>query len=159
MPFAYRILLTKYSDKLFASGYSNRWNSKGNFVIYAAENRSLACLENVVHRGGEGLNGQYSVLIIEISEDVVIEQITLDELPAEWYKKSSYPTCQEYGDAWYNNGASAVLKVPSSIVPKEAVYVINTRHQNFLQGKIRLLDREPFRFDPRIKADDPESIK
>lgn len=158
MPFAYRILLTKYADKLFASGYANRWNSKGNLVIYAAENRSLACLENVVHRGGEGLNGQYSVLIIEISEGVKIEEIALERLPADWYRKYSYPTCQQLGDAWYNKGASAVLKVPSSIVAKESVYVINTRHQDFLEGKIRLLDREPFSFDPRIKADDPENI-
>jgi RES domain-containing protein len=159
MPYAYRICLAKYADKLFASGYSNRWNSKGNLVIYAAENRSLACLENVVHRGGEGLNGQYTVIIIEISEEVKIEEIPLEGLPSDWHRKASYPACQLLGDAWYNKGASAVLEVPSSIVPKESVYVINTRHQDFLQGKIRLLDKEPFRFDPRIKADDPESIE
>ncbi|MDO1451318.1 RES family NAD+ phosphorylase [Rhodocytophaga aerolata] len=159
MPYAYRICLTKYADKLFASGYSNRWNSKGNLVIYAAENRSLACLENVVHRGGEGLNGQYSVLIIDIHEQVQIEQISLEELPSDWYRKASYPACQQIGDAWYNKGVSAVLKVPSSIVPKESVYVINTRHQDFLEGRIRLLAREPFRFDPRIKSDDPENMQ
>jgi RES domain-containing protein len=159
MPFAYRICLTKYADTLFASGYSNRWNSKGNLVIYAAENRSLACLENVVHRGGEGLTNQYSVLVIEISEQVRIEEMAIEQLPPHWYKKSSYPVCQTLGDAWYRKGDSAVLKVPSSIVPKEAEYVINTRHPDFLQGNIRLFDREPFRFDPRIKADDPERME
>ena len=32
-----------------------RWNEKGVSVVYAAENRSLACLETIVHLNAGGL--------------------------------------------------------------------------------------------------------
>ena len=51
----YRITKTMYADRLVASGGAARWNSRGQFVIYTAATRALACLENVVHRSGEGL--------------------------------------------------------------------------------------------------------
>ncbi|MBD0255202.1 MAG: RES family NAD+ phosphorylase [Cytophagales bacterium] len=152
----YRTCLAKYADSLFASGRGNRWNSEGNFVIYAAANQSLACLENVVHRSGEGLNGTFAVMVIEIPEDVRIEEIPVADLPNEWYRRKMYPYCRRLGDAWYERGNTAVLRVASAVVPGEWVYLLNARHPDMLSGKIRLLHTQPFRFDPRIKSPDPE---
>ncbi len=156
MVHVYRICLAKYADKLVASGSSNRWNSRGNYVIYAAASRSLACLENVVHRSGEGLNQLFKTVVIRIPDGVAIEEIEIDRLPLDWFKKSNYPSCQALGDEWYNRGESVVLKVPSSIINKEFVYVLNTRHPDF--AKIQIIDREEFDFDPRIKYPDPENM-
>ncbi|AHJ97741.1 RES domain protein [Hymenobacter swuensis DY53] len=86
----YRICLAKYADDLFASGYRARWNFKDQFVIYTAATRALACLENVVHRSGEGLTDQFRVLVIEVPDDVLIEEITPTQLPVNWEKASRY---------------------------------------------------------------------
>ncbi|QIX59757.1 RES family NAD+ phosphorylase [Hymenobacter lutimineralis] len=146
----YRICLAKYADDLFASGYRARWNFKDQFVIYTAASRALACLENVVHRSGEGLNDQFRVLVIEVPDDLLIEEIPLAELPPEWERASRYALCQPLGDAWYRRRSSAVLRVPSSIVPQEFNYVLHSRHPDF--KRIQIVAREEFRFDSRIKA-------
>lgn len=145
----YRICLAKYADDLFASGYRARWNYRDQFVIYTAATRALACLENVVHRSGEGLTDQFRVLIIEIPDDLLIEEITPAQLPQQWEQASRYAQCQPLGDAWYRRRSSAVLRVPSSIVPQEFNYILHSRHPDF--KRIRIVAREEFRFDSRIK--------
>jgi RES domain-containing protein len=148
----YRICLAKYADDLFASGRRARWNTQDKFVIYTAASRALACLENVVHRSGEGLNDQFRVLVIDIPDDVTVEDISATQLPAGWEKASRYSVCQPLGDAWYERRSAAVLRVPSSIVPQEFNYILHTRHPDF--KRISIVTREEFMFDARIKAGD-----
>ncbi|SHJ54594.1 RES domain-containing protein [Hymenobacter daecheongensis DSM 21074] len=147
----YRICLVKYADDLFASGYRARWNFKDQFVIYTASSRALACLENVVHRSGEGLHDQFRVLVIDIPDELLIEEISSGQLPPNWAQASRYAVCQPLGDAWYRRRSSAVLRVPSSIVPQEFNYILHSRHPEF--RRIRIVAREEFRFDARIKAE------
>jgi RES domain-containing protein len=149
----YRICLAKYADGLFASGYRARWNFKDQFVIYCAASRALACLENVVHRSGEGLNEQFRVLVIDVPDDLLVEEIKLTDLPADWAKASRYALCQPLGSQWYEARRSPVLRVPSSIVPQESNYLLHSRHPDF--PRIQIVAREPFSFDARIKAADP----
>ena len=154
----FRICLEKYAYDLIASGRSNRWNSSGNFVIYTSSNRALAFLENVVHRSSEGLSSLFKVMEIQIDDSVQITEIPLKSLPENWHKKASYSLCQKIGDEWYREGKTAVLEVPSSIIPKEKVYIINTRHPDFLNNKIRLISSEDFVFSPRIKSEYPDKL-
>ncbi|MBO0358484.1 RES family NAD+ phosphorylase [Hymenobacter sp. BT186] len=148
----YRICLAKYADDLFASGRRARWNTQDKFVIYTAASRALACLENVVHRSGEGLNDQFRVLVIDVPDDVTVEEIPAAQLPVGWSTASRYSVCQPLGDAWYERRSAAVLRVPSSIVPQEFNYILNTRHPDF--KRISIVAREEFMFDARIKAGD-----
>jgi RES domain-containing protein len=148
--FVYRILLTEYAGALIASGNEARWNKAGSFVIYAAGSRSLACLENLVHRSGKGLSQLFSIQIIEIPASLPILTITPDTLPPDWQKRSSYPYCQQKGMQWYEEKAAAVLEVPSSIIPEEFNVVINTRHPDF--KLITLKGVERFGFDDRLKV-------
>jgi RES domain-containing protein len=147
----YRICLAKYAGELFASGIRGRWNLKGSFVIYTAGSRALACLENVVHRSGEGLTNNFRTIVIDIPDDLLIETISVDDFPASWQETKSYPACQPLGHAGYQKHSSAVLSVPSSIIPEEFNYILNTRHPDFLRIKIKAT--EDFFFDPRIKTD------
>ncbi|MHA6248252.1 RES family NAD+ phosphorylase [Pontibacter sp. CAU 1760] len=142
--------MAKYAGELYASGIRGRWNSKGNFVIYTAGSRALACLENVVHRSGEGLSDNFKTVVITIPDDANIESVSADELPVNWQQVRSYPMCQAQGSAWYSQRKSAVLRVPSSIIPEEYNYILNTRHPDFPRIKIRSV--EDFFFDTRIKA-------
>lgn len=133
-----------------ASGFAARWNSKGNFVTYTAGSRALACLENLVHRSGEGLNQAFKVVVIEFPDDLAVESIELEQLPKKWPSYESYSETQNIGNKWIAAASSAVLKVPSSIITKEYNYLINPQHADF--SKIKILDVEDFVFDSRIKS-------
>ena len=147
----YRICLAKYASELVASGNPGRWNLRGQLVIYAAGSRALACLENVVHRSGEGLNSLFKVIRINVPDALLIEELTLDQMPPDWQLPRHYARCQPLGTAWYQRQTAAVLRVPSSIIAHEHNYVLNTRHPDF--GQIRIVGREDFEFDSRIKQD------
>ena len=144
----YRITLKQFSHQLYASGRVARWNSKGTFVIYTAGSRSLACLENLVHRSGEGLDAGFRVMVIEIPNEVKMEQVASDDLPTTWRDFSQQYATRAVGDRWINEGKSAVLRVPSAIIPEEFNYLINPHHKDF--ERITLLGVDPFSFDKRL---------
>ena len=148
----YRICLAKYAGELVASGNPGRGNLRGQLVIYAAGSRALACLENVVHRSGEGLNSLFKVVRIEIPDALPVEELALNQLPVDWQLPRHYARCQPLGTAWYQRRTAAVLRVPSSVIAHEHNYVLNTRHPDFAQ--VRLAGWEDFAFDPRIKQDE-----
>lgn len=145
----YRITKATYADRLTASGGAARWNSRGQFVIYTAATRALACLENVVHRSGEGLAADFRVMVIEVPEPLSVVDIPIKSLPDNWFDFRQYDGCQRIGGEWLESGRSAVLKVPSAIIPNEWNYLLNPAHPDFRQ--ISLLRTESFSFDPRIK--------
>lgn len=144
----FRITTDKWSKSLTASGYPARWSSKGQFMIYAAESRSLACLENLVHRSGEGSNDLFKVMVIEIPDLLHIEEIDGLTLKKDWHTIDNYNYCQSFGSSWLNGLKSAVLKVPSVIIKKEHNYLINPNHPDF--NKIKLTGNEDFDFDRRF---------
>ncbi|MEO6719310.1 MAG: RES family NAD+ phosphorylase, partial [Ferruginibacter sp.] len=142
------ITTIQWSKSLTASGYPARWNSRGNFVMYTAESRSLACLENLVHRSGEGNNALYKVLLIEIPVAIEIETLDINSLKKDWYTIDNYAYCQDIGGRWLNDQRSAVLKVPSVVIKKENNFLINPHHPEF--SKIKLTGNEDFDFDKRF---------
>lgn len=132
-----------------ASGRAARWNPNDTEMVYTAGSRSLACLENVVHRNQLGLNNSFQVMTIEIPDDLAILTIGLKKLPEDWADFSNMNLTQDIGQDWIKNAKSAILKVPSSIIPAEHNYLINPHHPDF--KLIKLLQSEPFVFDQRIK--------
>ena len=145
----FRIALAQYTDKLYASGRSNRWNHAGEKVIYTASSRSLACLENVVHSSGEALGQHFKVMGIYIPDTATMDVVQLDQLPEKWNRTARSKTCKKLGSAWIKGNRSLLLQVPSSLVPEEKNYLINPNHNEF--DKVKIVDRQEFRFDQRIK--------
>src|SRR4051812_45215073 len=96
----FRITLARYAGALVASGNPARWNSKDVKVIYTSSSRSLACLENVVHRNSRGLNDLFRVMTIEVPADVKIAVVNLKSLPAGWQEFGNIPATQKTGDDW-----------------------------------------------------------
>lgn len=144
----YRITTAKWADTLSGSGYPARWNSKGVYVIYTASNRALACLENLVHRSGEGLNNRFKIIEIEIPDNVSVQEIEPGELPDQWYKTEYYPVCRHIGDRWIEQAKSLLLIVPSAIIREESNVLINPHHPKF--NEVRIGDIRDFRFDERL---------
>ncbi|MEQ9098560.1 MAG: RES family NAD+ phosphorylase [Imperialibacter sp.] len=144
----FRITLAKFSTSLYASGFAARWNSKGTFVIYSAESRSLACLENLVHRSGEGLDAGFRVMNIDIPDDLAIDRVVLNDLPVNWKEFSQQVSTRIIGDKWVTNGTAAVLKVPSALILQEFNYILNPNHREFT--RIKLISSDKFSFDRRL---------
>ena len=147
---SYRITTKKWATTLQASGFASRWNSGGKFVIYSAENRSLACLENLVHRNGFGLNSDFCVVTILIPDDITTLQITSNQLPKNWDDLSEvgHLICRDFGDKWLDSQTAAVLIVPSVIIKNEQNILLNPNHQDF--KKIKIVATDNFLFDERF---------
>lgn len=145
----YRITLTKYSMKLVASGYPARWNSKDVKMIYTAQSRALACLENIVHRNSRGLQKDFRVMQISVPDDIILTEINETDLIPGWKEFNKMPYTQSLGDQWVREAKSSILKVPSAVVSGDANYLLNPEHREY--NRIQLLNTEPFEFDERIK--------
>ena len=72
----------------------------------------------------------------------------LDGLPEDWRQSPAPQSTRQTGTAWATAGASAVLRVPSVIVPWEHNYVVNVAHPEF--GSLRMGEPRPFQFDRRL---------
>ena len=146
----YRIVASKWKDSLLkASGRPARWNSKGIEVVYFAESRSLACLENVVHRAGSDLSSiQFSLVIVKATDN--IKEIKIKDLPEGWdgIDEEAYIKCRPFGDNWIRRNSSLILKVPSVIAPGEFNFLVNPKHPDI--RKLKNVEILPFKFDSRV---------
>jgi RES domain-containing protein len=148
---AWRITKQKHARSAFtgegARLYGGRWNSKGRAVVYAAESRSLALTEMLVHLQAEALLLHYVLFRCEIGESLVRE-IDLADLPKSWAADPAPKRDQAVGDKWIDSAASAVLRVPSAVVIGEMNYLLNPAHPDF--AKIAISPQK-FRIDKRLK--------
>lgn len=71
-----------------------------------------------------------------------------ESLPENWQSPEALPQTCALGDAWVGRNASALLKVPSTVVAAEANYLLNPNHPDVT--KVRMGVQEPFRYDPRL---------
>jgi RES domain-containing protein len=55
---------------------------------------------------------------------------------------------KDIATAWINNSATAVLAVPSAVIPSEKNYLLNPKHPEF--RRIRIENSIPFEFDSRM---------
>jgi len=146
----YRIVASKWADSpLKASGRPARWNSKGVELVYFAESRALACLENIVHRSAADLSSvQFSLIIVKATDN--IKELKLKDLPKGWngFDEGAYRICRLFGDNWILSGASLLLKVPSVIAPGEFNFLVNPKHPE--RRKLKIIETLPFNFDRRV---------
>jgi RES domain-containing protein len=131
-----------------AHRYGGRWNPKGLPAVYTAETQSLAVLEVLVHVDIDLVPNDFVVFAVDIPDQLLIERIALHELNPAW--RGQYPPTlsQALGEAWLQRQTSAVLKVPSAIIPVEHNYILNPRHPDF--AALTLHPPESFIFDRRL---------
>jgi len=146
----FRIALSKFAGELKATGFENRWNYKGQKVIYAAASRSLACLECLVHSSGEALSQYFHIMVIHVPDDLDVENVNTSKLPKDWNARARSEACQSIGSDWIVSQGSPLLRVPSAIIRNEYNYIININHPHF--SRVKLVATEPFLFDGRLKS-------
>jgi RES domain-containing protein len=126
-----------------------RWNSLYTKLVYTSESRALATLEISVHLDlSQDLPVDRHYVTIEIPDDILILEVSIDDLPPGWDSKPPIPITQNIGDDFVNQNEAAVLKVPSSIVPEECNYLINPHHPD--ARRIKVKSTSPLSFDPRL---------
>ena len=146
----FRICKDTFAAGLSASGSSNRWNKRDQFVIYTGSSRSLSTLELIVHKSSIVPLSSYKVMVLSIAdEDYLIRQIMTGSLPETWRDLSAYPTLQQIGSDWYENRETLVLKVPSAVIQYEYNYMINIKHPDF-RDKVKLVRTENYFWDNRL---------
>ena len=148
---AWRIIKRKRARVAFTGDgarlYGGRWNSAGVAIVYTAESQSLAALEMVVHLGSPDLLYNYVVFEVGIDESLVAK-VELSQLPRNWRTDPPPKKAREVGDSWVKAGTSAILQVPSAILPAEHNFLLNPRHRDF--ARLMIGKPSPFQFDPRL---------
>ena len=115
---------------LGAKTTGGRWNRAGSPVVYCAESISLAAMETLVHLGAGGLPLNRYLVSVEIPEAIWLRRqiLPLQTAPVGWDALPTGKVSLDYGDAWLNLQASALLIVPSIVVPEECNILINPQH-------------------------------
>ncbi|MBS0509039.1 MAG: RES family NAD+ phosphorylase [Proteobacteria bacterium] len=133
-----------------AATTGGRWNAKDMPVVYAAQSIALACLETVVHLNASGLPIARYVVQIQIPAAVWQRARRLDgkDLPRGWNQLPRSVSAAAFGTAWLQGRASALLLVPSVIVPLEYNVLINPLHPD--AAHITATDRGRFHYDGRL---------
>lgn len=135
-PVVYRIAAstrTYDADDLTGTGAAispGRWNAPGMHVVYTADSRALALLETFVHIGTQGFPANRYLVGIAIPDDVweAREAPAAATLPVGWDARPSGIASERYGARWLTEARSAVLALPSVLMPEESVILINPRH-------------------------------
>ncbi|TVQ16086.1 MAG: RES domain-containing protein [Balneolaceae bacterium] len=144
---AWRMTKPEYANSalsgLGARQFGGRFNSPGHAVFYTSGSISLCMLEMLVQ-----VNKQKRL------DSFICTGISFDESLVEWRPAGSLPngwddlpytrvSC-ETGDEWLNSGRTAVLAVPSVVVPQEWNYLLNPVHPDFKSLKVSESTFTPF---------------
>lgn len=106
-----------------------RWNEKHVPVVYTSETRALACLETVIHLNAGGLPLNRYLVEVTIPEDVwtKAQRESATSLTVGWDAQPAGRASIDFGTKWLRSGGSALLVVPSVIVPEEFNVLINPK--------------------------------
>ena len=121
------------------------WHSRGRPVVYAPEHPAAALLEALVHLeldGTGGLPRRYQLLEIDAPDTVATETVRLSFLGRNW--RDHEHRTRSLGDAWLRAGRTALLLVPSAIVPRTRNCLVNPLHPDTARLKIVSAARYPF---------------
>lgn len=126
-----------------------RWNEAGVAVVYAAESRSLACLETVVHLAAGGLPLNRYLVELSIPDPVwaAARRETPATLPVGWDAEPAGRASIGFGTAWLRSLRSAILVVPSVIVPEEFCVLVNPAHSD--SSGVGAIKSRRWLYDPR----------
>ena len=115
-----------------------------------AAHLSLAVLEILVHiPAEEDLPADLVTVSADLpDDDLDIEHVRIANLPADWRRTPAPPALADRGTAWLTAARTAVLVVPSAVIPAESNYILNPAHPDFRRIVVRRAER--FDLDSRL---------
>ena len=124
-----------------------RWHRRGAPIVYLAESPAGALLETCVHTSANDVPPSYTLLAVRAEEPISIETLDASILQEDWINNPE--TTRKIGSAWLESSRSALLRVPSALVPATFNVLLNPLHPE--AGRVQIESEYDYPFDPRIK--------
>ena len=148
----WRLIARQHAATAF-SGIGNkkagsRWVPEGELAVYTSEHASTAVLENLVHMDPSHFQNNYVLIAADIPPELAMDIVSVESLAHDWQTRYEDEALQQVGKDWIDRGESAVLIVPSAVMPQEYNQILNPLHPDF--AKIVIYEPEDFKFDGRL---------
>lgn len=136
-----------------------RWHEKGQPVVYLAESSALALLETLVHLeiDPDDLPTNYQLLEVEAPDTMSVEEIPRSKLDKDapgWDKNSKI--ARTHTASWFTEQRTALLRLPSVILPHANNYLLNPLHADAAQ--VTIINGTNANFDQRLFPNPPRRI-
>lgn len=140
--------ISNYADLSGGGGLqaAGRWHTRGKRIVYLADHPASALLEMLVHIDRDLLPSTFRLLRATVSETVAIQRIDVDLLSPDW--RTQPALTRQIGDQWLDRSSTALLQVPSVIVPLGRNFLLNPAHPD--AAKVTIVDIVNAPFDPRL---------
>lgn len=149
----YRLTASRYVDTAFSGEgtrrVGGRWTPVGYCAVHAAGSIALAVLETLVHVDASVMPA-HRVIAVDVPEDVPVTTVPVADLPVNWRYTPPPSVLRDLGKAWLDAGDTALMQVPSVIVPEEPNYLVNPLHADF--SRLVIHPPAPFEIDRRLFA-------
>jgi len=122
---------------------SGRWHFRGTPAVYCTDHPSTALLEILVHATRFTVPDDYQLLEIEVPDDI---QPIVPRLPDGW--ETDVDATRRIGSSFLSDGVSALMSVPSVVMPKAVNLVLNPSHED--AAGIQIVETYRYPFDSRL---------
>ena len=150
--FVWRVTRKTHADEPLsgegARRFGGRWNHVGTAVVYTSESLSLAVLEYLVNLPVSDLPDDLVSIKTQIPESLTVKRISVDDLPDDWRVFPAVEQLKDIGTDWARDEKTAILSVPSVVIPTELNYLINPAHE--ATRHIEIVSVDPFALDTRL---------
>lgn len=120
-----------------------RWHFRGTPVVYCTDHPSTALLEILVHATRYTVPDYYQLLEIVVPDDI---EALAPVIPKDWDRDADHT--RRIGAEFVAEGISALMDVPSIIMPKARNFVLNPAHAD--ARRIRIVEKYRYPFDSRL---------
>ncbi|MCU1306180.1 MAG: hypothetical protein JWN45_875 [Acidobacteriaceae bacterium] len=107
---------------------SARWHTQGRAIVYLAESPAGALAEVLVHLELDPANlpRSFKLLKSEAPDGISTKEVLESELAQGW--REDLLITRTVGDKWLASNGSALLRVPSTIIPETYNVLFNPNH-------------------------------
>jgi RES domain-containing protein len=125
---------------------SARWHTRGRAIVYLAATPAGALVEALVHLElrPDQLPKSYRLMKAEAPDDLA--KMHFSALTEDW--RLNEIASRTLGDEWLGLGETALLEVPSAILPETFNVLLNPGHAD--AARVRILWHEAYPFDQRL---------
>jgi len=127
---------------------SGRWHHRGNPIVYTSATPSLAALEVLAHVDPATAPPNLRLVEILIPDGLSLETCDPSTLAPDWMAFPAPQVLQDFGSTWLASHRSAVLRVPSALLPIERNFILNPLHSD--ANQFQVVRDIPFSFDVRL---------
>lgn len=110
-----------------AERFCGRWNTAGTPMVYCSDSIAHAILEVIGHFRTDQAERTRFVVRVDVPDSVWCDCGSMNVVP-EWDQQPYGNASQHAGSAWAVGKSSALMRVPSALVPEENNILINPLH-------------------------------